>query len=285
MKSKSIKLILSLVIIVLLFSIVLVVRKILNVENKEVKVAKEFIEELYYGGIIDYTEGIAEEEQALNKSNKKNSNIKYSVMIGNYGVDIDSEYNILAFSNKNVAGNGTNDMLLEKAMAYSYNDDKDITEDEAVYLAESYLNKITKEKYTIKKVKVEDKKSPIYKISFYKYKEKYPYYKEEINISINKNTGKLEAYTNYPILDMKYIEDISITEQEAINIIKNNYADSDLNISIDDKCKLAYVTVDEKEMVLAYIFNIEKADEESVNFVRADNGQILNNIAEVIKAN
>ena len=38
-------------------------------------------------------------------------------------------------------------------------------------------------------------------------------------------------------------------------------------------------------MALAYIFNIEKADEESVNFVRADNGQILNNIAEVIKAN
>lgn len=283
MKSKSIKLILSLVIIVLLFSIVLVVRKILNVENKEVKVAKEFIEELYYGGIIDYTEGIAE-EQALNKSNKRNSNIKYSVMIGNYGVDIDSDYNILAFSNKNVDGN---DMVLEKAISfnYNYNDSKNITEDEAIYLAESYLNKITKEKYTIKKVKVEDRRSPIYKISFYKYKDKYPYYKEETTISINKNTGKLEAYTNYPILDMKYIEDISITEQEAINIIKNNYADSDLNISIDDKCKLAYVTVDEKEMALAYIFNIEKADEESVNFVRADNGQILNNIAEVIKAN
>ena len=283
MKSKNIKLILSLVIIVLLFSIVLVARKILNVENKEVKVAKEFIEELYYGGIIDYTEGITEEDQALNKANKKNTNIKYSVMIGNYGVDIDSNYNILAFSNKNVISNQENNSMLEKAMLYNYN--TDITEEEAVYLAESYLNKITKEKHILKKVKVDETNSPIYKISFYKYKDKYPYYKEEINISINKNTGKLEAYTNYPILDMKYIEEISITEQEAIKIIQNNYADSDFNISIDDKSKLAYVTIDEKEMVLAYIFNIKKADEESVNFVRADNGQILNNIAEVIKDN
>ena len=283
MKSKNIKLILSLVIIVLLFSIVLVARKILNVENKEVKVAKEFIEELYYGGIIDYTEGITEEDQALNKANKKNTNIKYSVMIGNYGVDIDSDYNILAFSNKNVISNQENNSMLEKAMLYDYN--KDITEEEAVYLAESYLNKITKEKHILKKVKVDETNSPIYKISFYKYKDKYPYYKEEINISINKNTGKLEAYTNYPILDMKYIEEISITEKEAIKIIQNNYADSDFNISIDDKSKLAYVTIDEKEMVLAYIFNIKKADEESVNFVRADNGQILNNIAEVIKDN
>lgn len=283
MKSKNIKLILSLVIIVLLFSIVLVARKILNVENKEVKVAKEFIEELYYGGIIDYTEGITEEDQALNKANKKNTNIKYSVMIGNYGVDIDSNYNILAFSNKNVTSNEENNGMLEKAMLYNYN--TDITEEEAVYLAESYLNKITKEKHILKKVKVDETNSPIYKISFYKYKDKYPYYKEEINISINKNTGKLEAYTNYPILDMKYIEEISITEQEAIKIIQNNYADSDFNISIDDKSKLAYVTIDEKEMVLAYIFNIKKADEESVNFVRADNGQILNNIAEVIKDN
>lgn len=283
MKSKNIKLILSLVIIVLLFSIVLVARKILNVENKEVKVAKEFIEELYYGGIIDYTEGITEEDQALNKANKKNTNIKYSVMIGNYGVDIDSDYNILAFSNKNVISNQENNSMLEKAMLYNYN--TDITEEEAVYLAESYLNKITKEKHILKKVKVDETNSPIYKISFYKYKDKYPYYKEEINISINKNTGKLEAYTNYPILDMKYIEEISITEQEAIKIIQNNYADSDFNISIDDKSKLAYVTIDEKEMVLAYIFNIKKADEESVNFVRADNGQILNNIAEVIKDN
>ena len=282
MKSKSIKLILSLVIMVLLFSIILVARKILNVENKEVKVAKDFIEELYYGGIIDYTEGITKEEQALNKSNKRNTSIKYSVMIGNYGVDIDDNYNILAFSNKNLTDNNVNDNL-EKAMLYSYNEE--ITEEEAIYLAENYLNKIINEKIIIKRIRVENENSPIYKISFYKFKENYPYYKEEISISINKNTGKLESYTNYPILNMSYNDSINISEEEAINIIKSNYIDSNLNISIDDKCKIAYVTVDEKEMVLAYIFNIEKADEESVNFVRADNGQILNNIAQVIKEN
>lgn len=282
MKSKRIKLILSLVIIVLLFSIILVARRILNVENKEVKVAKDFIEELYYSGIIDYTEGITKEEQALNKSNKKNTSIKYSVMIGNYGVDIDDNYNILAFSNKNLTDNNVNDNL-EKAMLYSYNEE--ITEEEAIYLAENYLNKIINEKSIIKRIKVENENSPIYKISFYKFKENYPYYKEEISISINKNTGKLESYTNYPILNMNYNENINISEEEAINIIKNNYIDSNLNISIDDKCKIAYVTVDEKEMVLAYIFNIEKDNEESVNFVRADNGQILNNIAQVIKEN
>lgn len=282
MKSKNLKLILSFIIVILLFSIILVARNILNVENKEVKVAKEFIEELYYGGIIDYTEGITKEEQALNKANKKNTNIKYSVMIGNYGVDIDSNYNILAFSNKNVTTNNVNENLVEKAMLYNYN--KSVSEEEAVYLAQSYLNKITKEKHILKNVK-EDESSPIYKISFYKFKEQYPYYKEEINISINKNSGKLEAYTNYPILNMNYEEEINITEQEAINIIENNYSDSNLDISLDDNCKLAYVTVDEKEMVLAYIFNIEKDQEQSVNFVRADNGQILNNIAEVVNSN
>lgn len=281
MKNRNIRLILGLVIIVLLFSIILVARRILNVENKEVKVAKDFIEELYYSGIIDYKEGIAKEEQALNKSNKKNTSIKYSVMIGNYGVDIDDNYNILAFSNKNVTDNNIDG--LEKATLYNYNEE--ITEDKAIYLAQSYLDKIIDEKSTIKGIKIENENSPIYKISFYKYKENYPYYKEEINISINKNTGKLESYTNYPILNMNYIENINISEEEAINIIKGSYIDSNLNISIDDKCKIAYVNVDEKEMVLAYIFNIENGNEESVNFVRADNGQILNNITQVIKSN
>lgn len=283
MKSKSIKLILSLVIIVLLVSIGLVTRKILNVENKEIKVAKEFIEQLYYSGIIDYTKGITTEEKTLNKSNIKNTNIKYSVMVGNYGVDIDSEYNILAFSNKNISSNDINNITLEKAMLYDYTEE--IIEEEAIYLAESYLNKIAKEKYMFKEIKSEEENSPVYKISFYKYRDNYPYYREEINITINKKTGKLEGYTNYPILNMEYKDDVKITEQEAINIIKNNYSDSNLNISVNDKCKIAYVTVDEKEMVLAYIFNIKKDKEQSVNFVRADNGEIINNIAEVINSN
>ena len=287
MKNKKISLALGFIIIVLLVSIIFVGKNILDKGTKELKVAKEFIEDLYYSNVIDYNENTSLiTEEVLNKSSSKDSKVKYSVIIGNYGVDIDSNYNVLAFSNKNIASNSA---MMAKSYEESTAYQKEITEDEVISLAEGYLSKISDEKFKFKEIKNEEVESPVYKVAFYKYKDEYKYYKQEINISINKSTGKLEGYTNYPVENMSYIEEINITKDEAEKILKNNYKDLNLDISINDDCNLAYINISDKEMVLAYVFNIKNNDSEnqdkSVGFVRADNGELINNTIEAVTKN
>ena len=60
---------------------------------------RDFIEELLNKNIInDYkTNKETLQDISLNKLGSKNSQIKYSVIVGNYGVDIDENYGIRIF--------------------------------------------------------------------------------------------------------------------------------------------------------------------------------------------
>lgn len=280
MRPKKISIISSIIVVILIVLIIVLVSRILNKDNKEVKVAKNFIEELYDDRIInvDYGFKASIEEDNLNKATSKSSKIKYSVMIGSYAVDIDKDYTVLGFSNKNIPA------------VVSENPPR-ITSEEAISLSESYLNKLTKDKYLFKEIKIDENlQSPIYNINFYKLKDGHPYYKQDINIVINNNTGKLEGYINYPIGDIKYINDINIDEDEAISILDKNYKTLGLDYKIQNDPMLYYISVSDNEMVLAYQFNCkvtnkDNKEEESTTFIRADNKEVVNFNLELTKLN
>ncbi len=269
MRFKKIKIIFSIVIVILLGLIGYIVNGILNKETKEVIVAKKFIENLSDDKIInnyDYYKEVIKDE-ALNKLNSKSSQIQYSVIVGNYGVDIDKNYNVLGFSNKNL---GANTKLAE------------ISEEEAISLATKYIKKITDDEFMFKEIKSREKEdSPCYNVVFYKCKDGYPYYKQEINTSIDKVTGRLEAYSNYLLENIKYIKDINIDEYKAKNIVQNYFINLNLKSEILDKPMIAFVAVNDNEMALSYVYNVKTIDdknkEEKYNiYIRADVGEVIN---------
>lgn len=247
------------------------ISNILDRGTKEIKVAKNFIEELYDNNIIEKNSIIKKdviEDNALNKLSNKSSIIKYSVIVGNYGVDIDKYYNVLGFSNKNLGE--------EKYKA------EEISEDKAINLVKNYVSLITDEDFSFKEIKKKDNdNSIVYNVVFYKYRNGYPCYQQEINTLINKITGKLEGYTNYPLETLNYIDEINIDEQKATENVINNFQSLNINAKVEDKPILAYINNSDKEMVLAYVFKIKINNkdnkEEYINsFVRADNGEIIN---------
>lgn len=281
MRIKKASIVFGVVIIVLLLLIGYIISNILNKGTKEVKIAKHFISELYDSDIIEKNREIKNEvikEEALNKASNENSKIKYSVMIGTYAVDLDKNYNIVGFSNKNIKDSSISENFIK--------------EDDAIYLAKSYLSNITKDDFKFKEIRIQEGiDTPAYNIIFYKYRDGYPYYKQEINTLINKRTGKLEGYTNYPINDIKYIENININEVEATTIIKDNFKNLKLDITIVEEPIIGYVNISDKEMVLAYIFDIkinsensteENKKEACVSLVRADTGEIINYNLEAV---
>lgn len=273
MRIKKTSIIFGTIIIVLLILITLLVRNILNIGTKEVKVAKDFIYDLYESRIIEESKELKNDvikEESLNKASNNNSKIKYSVIVGKYAVDIDKDYNILGFSNKSV----------QEVISRT----SEISEDEAINLASSYLSKITNEEIKFKEIRYQEGvETPVYNVIFYKYKNGYPYYSQEISTLINKKTGKLEGYGNYPINEVKYIDEINIKEEAAATIVKDNFKNLNLDITLIEKPILQYVDVSDKEMVLAYIFNIvvnkdsdENKNNSCVSLVRADTGEIIN---------
>ncbi|MFU7516925.1 hypothetical protein [Clostridium sp. HCS.1] len=277
MRFKKASIVFSVIIIVLLLLIGFSVSNILDRGTKEVKVAKEFIEELYDNDIIEKNSIIKDavvEEEALNKLSNKNSIIKYSVIVGNYGVDIDKDYRVVGFSNKNLGE--------EKYKA------EEISGDKAIALAKTYISNITKEKFAFKEIKSKDNdNSLVYNVIFYKYRNEYPCYQQEINSLINKITGKLEGYTNYSLEAMNYIDEINIDEEKARESVNNNFKSLNINAKIEGKPILAYINNSDKEMVLAYIFNIKIINKDSTeefikSFVRADNGEIINYNLEAV---
>ena len=271
MRFKKVSIVFSVIIIVLLILIGFSISNILDRGTKEIKVAKNFIEELYDNNIIEKNSIIKKdviEDNALNKLSNKSSIIKYSVIVGNYGVDIDKYYNVLGFSNKNLGE--------EKYKA------EEISEDKAINLVKNYVSLITDEDFSFKEIKKKDNdNSIVYNVVFYKYRNGYPCYQQEINTLINKITGKLEGYTNYPLETLNYIDEINIDEQKATENVINNFQSLNINAKVEDKPILAYINNSDKEMVLAYVFKIKINNkdnkEEYINsFVRADNGEIIN---------
>ena len=245
------------------------INNILNKGTKEVIVAKKFIENLSDSNIIEEYKNNSkiDEEATLNKLANKSSQIQYSVIVGNYGVDIDKDYNVLGFSNKNLGSTSTNEVIDEK---------------KAINLATKYVNEITNDEFKFKEVRSrEEGNSPCYNIVFYKCKDGYPYYKQEISAVIDKSKGKLEGYSNYPLDHIKHIKEINIDEVKAGEIAKGHFVNLNFKVSTLENPMIAFVAVKDNEMVLSYIYNVkvinnDKKEEVYSICVRADSGEVIN---------
>lgn len=269
MRLKKGTIVFSIVIVVLLVLIVFMINNILNKGTKEVIVAKKFIENLSDSNIIEEYKNNSkiDEEATLNKLANKSSQIQYSVIVGNYGVDIDKDYNVLGFSNKNLGSTSTNEVIDEK---------------KAINLATKYVNEITNDEFKFKEVRSrEEENSPCYNIIFYKCKDGYPYYKQEISAVIDKSKGKLEGYSNYPLDHIKHIKEINIDEVKAGEIAKGHFVNLNFKVSALENPMIAFVSVKDNEMVLSYIYNVkvinnDKKEEVYSICVRADSGEVIN---------
>ncbi|WP_195264141.1 hypothetical protein [Clostridium sp. 1001275B_160808_H3] len=268
----------SMVIVVLLVLIVFIVNNILNKGTKEVSVAKKFIENLSDNNIIEKYKDDSKivEEATLNKLANKSSQIQYSVIVGNYGVDIDKNYNVLGFSNKNLGSMPINEVIDEK---------------KAINLATKYVNEITDDEFKFKEVRTrQEENSPCYNIIFYKCKDGYPYYKQEISAIIDKSEGKLEGYSNYPLDHINHIKEINIDEVKAGEIAKGHFTNLNFKVSALDNPMIAFVSVKDDEMVLSYIYNVKVINndkkEEIYNIcIRADSGEVINFNLEAVAMN
>lgn len=182
MKRKGYNIYVLLIIVILAIGIIILSRNILNMKNKEVKVAKEFIELLIDKEIIDENNEKLLEEEHINQSTGKASNIKYSVILGSYAIDIDKDFKVIGFSNKNLE-------VKNKPI--------NISEKEAILLAEKYLKEITDSEFLFKEVKEKDEENNShYSVIFYKAKDGEPIYEQEIIMVIDKYSGKLDSYSN-----------------------------------------------------------------------------------------
>jgi len=239
MKRKRWNLYISLIILVLVSGIFILSKNILNNEDKEVKVAKEFIELLIDKGIIDENKENLKGEEYLNQATIKISKIQYSVILGNYGIDIDNKFNVVGFSNKNLQSNNKDN----------------ITEEKAINLAETYINEISDSEILFKEVKDEEDSSH-YSVIFYKAKDGYPIYRQEITMVINKTSGKLESYSNSNIENKTYVDELKYNEKEIKELMNEYFVSINKNVSNISDGSLAYVLNNNDEYVLSYIFNV-----------------------------
>lgn len=279
MKYKRGKVISIIVIVFLLVAIGILIRNILNKENKEITVAEDFIEELYDKDIISSYKNKKDTSQdiSLNKLVSENSQIKYSVIVGNFGVDIDENYEVLGFSNKNIRVLGSEDI---------------ISEEDAKKLANGYVSEITKDNFIFKEVRNTEEKSPYYTVVFYECKDSYPIFNQEIIALIDKVSGKLEGYSNYSIANKEIINKIDIKEEKAKEIAVNHFRKLNIDVHKINNIFLSYIENDNNELVLSYVFNVtgnkndivnsntqdngEKLEKSFTVFVRADTGEIIN---------
>ena len=285
MKDNKVKIIFTITTCILIVFIGILVKNILSKENKEVNIAKNFIQDLAKKNIIDYYDKGDEtnKNEALNKLVNQNSQIQYSVLVGNYGVDIDKEYNVIGFSNKNIS----NEVKSERS-AYSLADTEVIDEEKAIDYGAKYIKEISNEEFKFKEVKNKDgENNPYYIVAFYKYKDGYPIYKQEITTLIDKKSWKLQGYSNYPLGKKEYISDMKIDEEYAVNIVLDSFKNLNLIKYDIETIQVAYVETEKDKLVLSYVFNIknnkeDKASENYLVIIRGDNGEIISSNLETI---
>jgi len=234
--------------------------------SKEIKAAKSFMNILDTNNMISM-----DKENDDYKSTKKSDPVKkkqyYSITVGDYGINVDSDYNVSGFSNRN-----------SKAAQVMINPE------EAKKLGEKYLKQIYKSGFKFKEVTKEEvgKNSPYYTIVFSKFENGYAFYSYDLSLNINKETGILDGYSNSSIdkepntitinLDVNRGEKIAL---EAFSKLYKNGAIA------EDSYKSFYENKDKNSLELCYIITIKGLDENSKEiklkyFISTDTGNLNN---------
>lgn len=276
MKAKKEVVAFTLLTITLVIAIGFAVRTVSGEKSKEVKVAKEFAIKLQDSNIIDTDINLEEVEfKSVDKLANKTSKAQYTVVAQNLGIDLDSEYAVIGFYQNS-----------EETVAR-----KLINEDNAIVIAEEYISQMTDEKFLfkeIKSIKEGEEKSSTYTIAFYKYFKEYPYYDNEIVVNINKDSGKLENYSNQSINKVRYNLKQNINEEEASDIAIDNFKKLNIEAKIVNKPLLAIAQRADGEFDLSYILdvdtiNAEGKEEKYKMFINAGTSEVINRTTQLVE--
>lgn len=234
--------------------------------SKEITAAKMFMEKLESDNIIIMDKG-NNDYKSTKKSDPANKQKYYSITVGDYGINVDSNYNVLGFSNKS-----------SKALEVK------ITPDGARKLGEKYLKEIYKSGFKFKEIAKEEggKNSSFYTIVFSKFENGYAFYSYDLSLNINKETGTLDGYLNSSIdkepNKITINLDVYKGEKIALEDFSRLYKGGEV---VEDSYKAFYENKDKNSLELCYIVTIKGLDENGKEiklkyFISTDTGTVNN---------
>lgn len=262
----------------LLVAIAFAIVSIKGNKSKEVKVAKSFVEKLQKMDMINLYQSVDDIEfKSITDVVNKNSINQYTVIGDNITVDLDAKYNVIGFSQKVKEGRAINE---------------NIDVENAKVLAEKYVDEIISGKFAFKQVIAEkegEEVSDNYSIAFYKFVKEYPYYDNEIVVNINKNTGKLQNYSNQTISKVKHNLKKNISIEECKENAIDYYNELNIKVEIAKEPLLAVTIRADGDFELTYVVDLSivgldgKVDKNKI-FINAETGEVVNRTTDLIEA-
>lgn len=244
--------------------------------SKEKKVAKAYISMLEEKNMIN--ENIINNKcESVKKSDPSKAEEYYSVTIDNYAIDLDAKYNVIGFNNQS-----------SKAQSNL------ISKDEAKNIAQEYVKVLYDGECIFKEVvKEEDAQTvPYYTMIFSKCKDGIAYYTYNLSLKINKETGKLDGFSNSSINIEPKESIISINSKEAEEKVKDYFSKLNTFIKFDEETYESFCEdKDKTELELCYVVSVKGLDPDNKDikmkyFVSTETGEIINseknNVATVI---
>lgn len=251
MRRKKETILFIIICVFLIFSIFSVRAKIVGKSSVQVESAVKFLNDLKEIEAINENDiPNADGFKEITGTSGKNLNSKYTIVAGNYGIDLDNKYNVIGFLDKNKQ---TRELDI-------------IDKDKVIRNGETYLQTILDENVKFNGIKNEDEVgSIVYTLSFYKYHKKYISYNSEIIVQINKYTGKLVSYTGFSDDSVSYSSDTEILEDKCKSISYGYFEALGLNGELVNNIELGYFIVDEGKSQLCYILDFKIMDGQEKN--------------------
>lgn len=266
MKSKINKVIAICLLILLVIIAAVCIYGYIGSGSKEKKVAKAYVTMLREKDMIDKDVNL-DEIESIKKSDPSKAEEYYSVTVDKYAVDIDAKYNVIGFNNQKSKVDFEN-ISLDNA--------KDIAENyvKTLYDGECIFKEIVKEE--------ESQKVPYYTMIFSKCKDGIPYYTYSVSVKINKESGKLDGFSNSSINIEPKESIVNISKEKAESNVKEFFCKVNTFVEFDDEtCECFYEDKDKREFELCYIVSVRGIDSDNKEikmkyFVSAETGEIIN---------
>lgn len=266
MKSKINKVIAICLLILLVIIAAVCIYGYIGSGSKEKKVAKAYVTMLREKDMIDKDVNL-DEIESIKKSDPSKAEEYYSVTVDKYAVDIDAKYNVIGFNNQK-----------------SKVDFENISLDNAKDIAENYVKTLYDGECIFKEsVKEEEsQKVPYYTMIFSKCKDGIPYYTYSVSVKINKESGKLDGFSNSSINIEPKESIVNISKEKAESNVKEFFCKVNTFVEFDDEtCECFYEDKDKRELELCYIVSVRGIDLDNKEikmkyFVSAETGEIIN---------
>lgn len=274
MNFKKTRIVLSITIVCLLLCIIFIGYIYIGSGSKEIRAAKKFISLLYLEDIVSESEELKSiSYESTKKNDSANQREYYVINTRDFGIDIDSDYDVVGFKNKVCTVGETR-----------------VSEEEAIKLAKEYLDKIYYGDVGYKEtIKDETQVTPYYSLVFTKQKNGYPFYKDQIVINIDKEMGTLDGYSNMSTIGKPKRAKIKVEQSEAERTALNEFStlSGEAKIS-EDTFKAFYMDKDGEETELCYIVSLEGKGIDGKEtrwkfFVSTESGSIINTIKDVVR--